>query len=259
MSRVIAALDNSMAARPALSAAVAAAGLFEAEVEAFHVCEDGDRIVRGIAEAAGYELKVASGPVIERLTEVAEESDVVAVVMGARRTPGARRPLGSTAHAVVTALSKPVVVVPPDARRVEAFRSVLVPVEGATEPESTPIETVLASSDKPGMEVIVLHVFDESTLPSFTDQPQHEHDAWAREFLRRQCPWEAARLRLEIRRGRSEDVIPLMVRETAVDMVVLCWAQEIGEGRAPIVRTLLSHGQTPVMLVPAPVAATTKT
>jgi nucleotide-binding universal stress UspA family protein len=250
MNRIVAALDNSMAAQPAMSAAVALGSLVGDRVEAVHVSEDGDRIARGVAEAAGLELKTETGPVIERLIEIAREDDVDALVLGARSTPAARRPLGGTARALATSVAKPVVVVPPNVGRIEALESVLVPVEGTVEPVPRKLEEMLRG-EEPALEVIVLHVYDESTLPSFTDQPQHEHDAWAREFLKRHCPWEVGRLRLEVRMGKSEDVIPRMVRQTAVDLVAVGWGQEIGEGRAPVVRALLTHGRTPVMLVPA--------
>jgi nucleotide-binding universal stress UspA family protein len=250
MSRVIAALDNSLAARPVLSTAIALGALLGSEVESVHVGEDGDRIARGVAEAAGLELDVEPGPVVERMTEIAEAGDVVALVLGARGTHAARRPLGSTALALATSLSKPIVVVPPDVTPVEAFETILVPVEGVLESAPAQLEAVLQPSEQSELEVVILHVYEEATMPSFTDQPQHERDAWSREFLRRHCPWSAGRLRLELRTGRSEDVIPRMARESTVNMVALCWAQEVGEERAPVVRALLAHGRTPVMLIP---------
>ena len=66
MKKVIAALDNSLAARAVLATAGNVAELFAAEVEALHVGEDGDRVVRDAAAAAGVQLKRIAGPTVPR-------------------------------------------------------------------------------------------------------------------------------------------------------------------------------------------------
>ncbi|MGD0168003.1 MAG: universal stress protein [Gaiellaceae bacterium] len=250
MTKVIAALDNSMAAKPVLSTALAFAALLDAEVEPVHISEDGDRIARGVSGAEGLELQTFSGPVVERLTEIAEAGEVVALVLGSRGTPAGRRPLGSTALALATSLSKPVIVVPPEIGPSQALERVLIPIEGALAAAPAELEIVLQPCERSELDIVVLHVHEEHALPAFTDQPQHEHEAWAREFLRRHCPWNIDRLQLETRVGRSEDLVPLMARQAEVDLVALTWAQELGEGHAAVVRAVLARGHTPVMLVP---------
>jgi nucleotide-binding universal stress UspA family protein len=249
MTKVIAALDNSLAARPVLETAVALARLLDAEPELIHVTVDGDRMARSAADAAGLPLQTLPGPVTERLLERAEAEDVVSLVIGSRGTPGGRRPLGSTALALATSLLKPVVVVPPDARPSTTLRRVLVPLEGSLSASLVP-RAIVELGRGTELEVIVLHVREETALPAFSDQPQHESRAWAGEFLRRYCPWGIGRVRLELRVGSSEELIPLVAEQTKVDLIALGWAQELAEGRAPVVRATLARSRTPVMLVP---------
>jgi nucleotide-binding universal stress UspA family protein len=248
VTRVIAALDNSLATRPVLTTALALAALFDAEVEPLHVLTDGDRIARGVVEAEGLELRTPPGPVIERLIEAGEESEVLALVLGARGTPAGRRPLGTTALAVATSLGKPVVVVPPDASASSRLRRVLIPIEGGPFATLAP-RPIMRIAQGAELEVVVVHVHDEASIPAFTDQPQHEREAWEQEFLRRYCPWGGG-CAFEVRVGRAEEVIPRLAREAGVDLLVLGWAQELAEGRAPVVRAALAHSRAPIMLVP---------
>jgi nucleotide-binding universal stress UspA family protein len=254
MTKVIAAIDSSVAARPVLATARALAVLLGAEVEALYVGVDDGRVPRSEADAAGLDLRTEPGPVVERLIEVGKEDDVVALVLGARGTPLVRRPLGSTALAVATSLPKPVVVVPPDAQDPKTLRRVLVPLEESVSASQAP-RVVLELGAGMELDVVVLHVFDEESIPPFTDQPQHEGPAWAEEFLARYCPSGLGKVRLEVRVGRTEDLVPLVAEEVEADMVVLGWAQELALGRAPVVRSALARARVPILLVPVRLAA----
>ena len=130
MTRVIAALDNSPAARAVLATSGNLAELFDADVEALHVGDDGDGIAFDAASAAGVRLRKVTGPTVPALVEAAASDDVAALVVGTRRLPVGGRPVGATALDVITSLLKPVVVVPPDAVRRSALQRVLVPLEG---------------------------------------------------------------------------------------------------------------------------------
>jgi nucleotide-binding universal stress UspA family protein len=255
MSKVIAGLDTSLAANPVLRTAVALGEALGSEVEAVHVTVDGDRVSRSAAGAAGVPYRTASGPVVDRLVEIGRASDVVALVLGARGSPFARRPMGGTALAVATALSKPVVVVPPEARVRDQLRSVLVPLAGRDMEHHTP-RAIVALAEGEELDVIVLHVLDELSLPSFTDQPQHEHEARVSEFLRRYCPWGIGKVRFEVRIGRREELVPIVADEMNADIVALGWAQELEPDRSPVVRTMLMRGTVPLLLVPVRVTGT---
>lgn len=253
MKDVIAGIDNSLAATPVLATARSLAQLLDAQPVPVHVAVDGDRVAQNVAKRAGLTLRTVHGPVVDRLLEEARPERVAAIVLGARGTPGDRRPLGSTALAVATTAASPVVVVPPDAKTTGRLRRVLVPVESGVSASLTPraiVEVVQGTS----LDVVVLHVHEHASLPAFSDQPQHEHAAWAHEFLRRYCPWGIGAVRLEVRIGNTEELLPAAARETAADIIALGWSQELAAGRAPVVRAALAHARVPVMLVPVEAA-----
>ena len=254
MKKVIAALDNSLAGKSLLAAARTFATLLDAEVEAVHVQTDGERTARNTAEAAGIRLHTTTGPVVERLVEAGVAGDVIALAIGARGTPSGRRTLGGTASAVASVLPKPVMIVPPDADPPATFRRVLVPVEGLISSSLAP-RWFFEPARKVGMDVVALHIHDEESIPAFTDQPQHEHSAWAVEFVRRYCPWGIETVRLETRVGRIGELIPLVAAENSCDLIALGWSQELSSVRAPVVHETLARSHLPVLLVPVQVPA----
>ena len=248
MTKVIIALDNSMAAGPVVQTGIALASLLGATPDALHVSEDGAAVAALAAETGGIPMRTQQGPVTDILIREGNQPDVRALVLGARSTPAGRRPAGSTALAVATSLDKPVVVVPPDVRA-RPLRRVLVPVEASRSASLAPrriVELALGTE----LEVVVLHVLDEESLPAFTDQPQHETAAWAQEFLRRYCPGGIGAVALETRVGRVEDLLPVVVDETDADIVALAWAQELAPHRAAVVESALTRIRIPVALFP---------
>ena len=253
MTKVIAALDSSIAAAPVLATAQSLARLFDATVEAIYVREDGDRTPRSLAEAVGVSFRALHGPIVEGIVRAAASDSVVALVVGARRTPAGTRPVGSTAFEVMRLLTKPVAVVPPDAGSPGRLHRVLVPLEGTTSTSLAP-KSLIRLAGRANIDVVIVHVRDEGSLPSFTDQPQHEGTAWAHEFLARYCPWGVDDVRLEIRFGRRDQQILLAAEESGADLVALGWSQELAAGRAPVVRALLEHGRIPILLIPVRLA-----
>jgi nucleotide-binding universal stress UspA family protein len=249
MTRVIAAVDNSIAARPVLVTAHSLAELFGARVEAVHVRKNGTRVASNEAAAAGLQLHMFTGPTVERLAQVADAEDVAAVVIGARGTPAGSRPVGSTAFELMESLDKPLVVVPPNVSRPGALRRVIVPLEGTLSTSLAPRRLIEIACDAE-LEVVVLHVHDEASLPAFTDQPQHETDAWAEEFLARYVPGRLGDVRLEVRVGRREEQVLRVAEEMDGDLIALGWSQDLAPGRAAVVRAVLERGLIPVMLVP---------
>jgi hypothetical protein len=171
--------------------------------------------------------------------------------------PSGRKPLGQTAAAVATALLKPVIVVPPEARVADAFRRVLVPLDASLSASLVP-RTIVELASEATIDAIALHVYDEDSLPRFTDQPQHEQGAWAREFLARYCPSGLGSVRFETRVGRRDELVPLVAEECGCDLVALGWSQELGPGRAMVVRGTLERSRLPVLLVPVRLRAPTE-
>jgi nucleotide-binding universal stress UspA family protein len=249
MTRVLVAVDNSLAAKTVVAGARTLAALLDADVDAVHVRVDGRRTAQDATRAAGVPLRVTSGAVVERLVGESEADDVLALVIGARGRPIAGHPLGGTATAVATAVHKPVLIVSPDEDPPEVFKRVLVPLEGTLATSLVP-RAILELAPDADLDVVALHVLDEDSLPSFTDQPQHEEEAWATEFLHRYCPWTLSSVRLETRIGRSDELVPLAADECGCDLIALGWSQEISAGRAPVVRRTLEQSRRPILLFP---------
>jgi nucleotide-binding universal stress UspA family protein len=248
MRKVLAAIDNSPAAGPVLAAAGAVAQLFDAWLEAVHVCQNGHAVASHQADAAGLALTTVEGSAVESLAAAARAEDVAALVLGTRGTPGGR-PVGRTALEVIGSISKPVVVVPPSAVPRPRIGRVLLPLQGTPETTMAPAAALHLAADA-DVEVVVLHVLDEQSLPRFTDQPQHETHAWATEFLARYCPHGLRSVRLELRVGRPEEEILRVAEDTGADLIALGWNQQHAPGRATVVRTVLERGALPLLLIP---------
>jgi nucleotide-binding universal stress UspA family protein len=252
--KVLAGLDQTAAARPVLAASHEIARLFGADVSAVHVLQDGAQRVRELAADERVPLVELEGTPGPRLAQALEDDDdVVALVVGTRAQPHGGREIGSTALEVVTTTHKPVFAIPPELRADFAVRRVLVPLEGSLSTSFAPY----AALDVPGAEhvdVVILHVLEEHALPAFSDQPQHEWEAFCREFLARYSLWPVGHVRLETRVGRPDQHILPVARETDCDLIALAWAQELGPGRASIVRETLRRGTIPVLLVPVKAA-----
>jgi nucleotide-binding universal stress UspA family protein len=248
MTRVLAAVDSSATAGPVLAAGAAMARLFGADVTVVHVREN-ELDVGSVVRAAGLELVELDGVVVDALSAAGSADDVALIVLGARRTPGAARPVGRTALAVATRTAKPVLLVPPDALHPARLTRILVPLEGTVSTSLAP-RRMLELAGQVSLDVVVLHVLDEASLPAFTDQPQHESEAWAREFLERYCPVGLDRVRLELRVGSPEELVPQVAQEIDADLIALGWSRELEGDRAPIVRAALARGHRPVLLLP---------
>lgn len=247
--KVIAAIDESPAARPVLAAARAVAKLFEASVEALHVREDGGEGARAQADAADVEMRVVKGSPVEEIVRAGRRDDVAALVLGARATRGGPRPAGHTSLEVITSVRKPVLVVPPSAAVRDTLRRGLAPMDGTIQ-GAEGMRGAIEIACHADMELVVAHVHDEPGIPMFDDQPQHESEAWAREFLARYCPETVASGKMELRVGVPGREILALVRDTACDLVLAAWSQDLSAGHATVVRELLERSEVPVLLVP---------
>jgi nucleotide-binding universal stress UspA family protein len=248
MTKVLAAVDNSLVCKAVLDVACSLGDVLGADVEALHVGDGGERTVRAAAENAAVPLRFARGEVEDALIDAGGGANVAAVVIGARGMSSDPRPLGGTALAVATSLLNPVVVVPPDAAP-KALTRVLVPLEGTMSTSLAP-RSIIEVAGEANLDIVVLHVHDAASLPSFTDQPQHESAAWAQEFLARYCPWGVGLVRLETRVGTSATLVPAVAEECGCDLIALGWSRNLAPGRAAVVRAALERARVPVMLVP---------
>lgn len=235
--KVLAAVDNSLAANPVLVTARALARAMGARVEAINVRSAREEAPAQAAAAVGVPLRVVDGEVVERLSEATADTDTAALVIGGRSSPRSPHALGSTAFAVVTSCDRPVIVVPLAGRTAPILRRVLVPLEGTVSTSVAP-RSIVELGQSSNIEVVVLHVDEDGSAP--------DDD----EFLRRFCPWGIGFVTLERRSGRREDVIPTVADELGCDLIALGWAQELAPGRAEVVRATLERSPLPIMLMP---------
>ncbi|MEJ7793476.1 MAG: universal stress protein [Gaiellaceae bacterium] len=164
--------------------------------------------------------------------------------------PGGRgSPVGAVALELLTAQPKPVAVVPAGTAHPGRLGRILFPLEGTRSTSLAPRRTIELALDA-GLEIVLVHVFDAASLPSFTDQPQHETAAWAGEFLARYFPHPPEDVRLESRVGDPAEHVVSVAHEIDADLVALGWEQELAPGRARVVRAALEQARLPVFLIP---------
>ena len=253
MTTVIAAIDNSTAATPVLAEAKAVSRMIGASVVAVHAREDGYRVASEAARASGVPLTIVDGDPSAAILECLRAPDVAGVVLGARGSRGGIRPTGHVAHQVITAVDVPAVVVPPEGIVRGHLRTVLLPLSG--DPRSAAsIRATIDLADASGIHIVVVHVYDETSIPLFNDQPLYETEAWAREFVARYVHVHPSAVRLELRIGLPEVEILDVAAATEADLIALGWSQDLSPGHAELVRALL--GRTPVPLLLVPVAMT---
>jgi nucleotide-binding universal stress UspA family protein len=246
-TKLIAAITDDSAATAVLSTSSAIAGLFSATVEAVHVGEQ-QAAVTDAARDAGVALSTVAGGAVEGLQRAAAAEDVAAVVIGARGTTAGERPTGSTAMALITSIEKPVAVVPPNTTVRHRIESVLLPMNG-TPTSAAAAEEIVKLSSNAELRIVVAHVYQEGSLPAFSDHLPHEVRAWSEEFIARHCP-EASEVRLELRVGEPHEHVLEILRKSDCDLVVLGWSQDLAEGHAAVVRRMLAESPVPVLLVP---------
>lgn len=248
MRRVLAALDSSPAARPVLETALGIGRLTGAETEAVHVGNDHVETLEALAATSAVPLRLVRGPVRRAVLDAVAAPHVVAAVVGARATPGGRRPTGRTALGVVEGTNKPTIVVPPDAVGVSPrpFRRLLLPLEGSEESSRSVLEGLwpLVVDE---VELVVLHVFTASTVPRVLDHPGRDLELLGSEFLAHYCPPAA---RIEWRTGPVGAGVREVCSEQEADLIVLSWSQDSSAGHAAVVRDVLGCSTVPVLLLP---------
>jgi nucleotide-binding universal stress UspA family protein len=249
VSTVIAALDGSAAARPVLETALEIGDLACSGVEAVHVRrgpEDLSEIPASLAGRLEVPLRLLDGPAVDVLLAAIGRPHVVAAVIGARASAAGRRPVGTTARHLVGRTPKPIVVVPPDAVAPGPFRRFLVPLDG-TEESSEAVRERLPTLVVADVDLVVLHVFTEQTIPAMLDQPHYSMEALGKEFLTRHLPHAE---RVELRPGQVHRQVAEVCRETDSDLVVLSWSQDSSPGRAVVAQEVLAASEIPVLLLP---------
>jgi len=99
-----------------------------------------------------------------------------------------------------------------------------------------------------GLELVVVHVDDEDSIPLFSDAIAHETEGYAREFLLRYCPG-APNASLELRLGVPTDEILGVVEQVAPQLLAIGWPQRSGPGHGTVARDLLNRSPIPLLLL----------
>ncbi|MFF5113754.1 universal stress protein [Streptosporangium sp. NPDC000509] len=230
--------------------------------------EDEAAAVTGVARAVAEILRtgireihlVPGSGARETATTVLRELERASTLLGVL-ADGA--PPGVMSWWVVRRCTKPVVLLPPSPVPVmppatpvargtpltphHVISRVLLPLDGSFEAAAAVIETARLFT-RTGVDLVVLHVFDEVTVPRFWDQAAHARQAWEQEFLARHCACPG--VRLELRSGVAGEQVVSVAAAEHVDLIALGWSQHLDEGRARTVRETLADARVPVMLIP---------
>jgi nucleotide-binding universal stress UspA family protein len=165
---------------------------------------------------------------------------------------------GHAAHLVTDVIQRcptPVVIIPVGrhAHPSAARDRILVPLDGSIESAET-VTGLVRMFHASGADIVVLHVFDQTTVPKFWDQPVHARQSWVEEFLRRYC--NHPDVRMELRSGSAGEHILDVAASEHADLIALGWAQNLSAGRARTVRATIAETTIPVLLLPVPSGAT---
>lgn len=153
-----------------------------------------------------------------------------------------------TCWSVAGQAHKPVVLVSERARaHTGPISRVLLPLDGTPEAAAAADAVTELLADA-GVDLVVLHVFDASTVPPFWDQPAHALSAWGDEFLARNVRRTGARL--TVRSGSPEDQVVAVAEEEQAQLIALGWSQKLSPGRARTVRNSVRDAPVPVLLLP---------
>jgi nucleotide-binding universal stress UspA family protein len=245
--KVIAAITNDSAATGVLASAAAISSLFSASVEALHVGAENAAVAQ-TAQSAGVALRTVAGRASEVIAQAASGEDVAAIVIGTRGSPASRPTTGSTTTALVTLLDKPIVVVPPNTTVEHDIERVLVPLDG-TAASTAALQEIMELASAAEVEIVVAHIYEQRSLPAFSDQLPHEVRAWREEFIARHCP-AVVDANLELRVGEPREHLLDILRASRCKLVALGWSQNLTGGHAAVVRQMLAESPVPVLLMP---------
>lgn len=252
---IVACLDTSAAARPVLEAALRMGEATGRPVEAIHVRADLDQpmdTIESLAARSGVELKVLEPPLESALVDRLECDDVAVGVLGARSISSGRRPVGTVTRHLIERCRRPLLVVPPDVLSPPAFRRAVVPLENGQETSRPVAETVVPLLGEQ-VEVVVLHVFTEKTLPAMLDRPVRDMVMLGEQFLAKHLP---SAEHIEMHVGPVATKVAQVCKSHHADLVVLSWSQTTLAGRARTVMDVLAGSAVPVLLVPYARAST---
>ncbi|BFU44510.1 universal stress protein [Krasilnikovia sp. MM14-A1004] len=150
-------------------------------------------------------------------------------------------------EALLQGAAQPLVLVPEKGRAPDRIDRILIPLDGSATAAEAVAEIVQMCAGA-GLELIVLHVFDASTVPAYWDQAAHARQCWEQEFLARHCGVPGVRLHL--RSGVAGEHVVDVADAEQVDLIALAWSQRLTPGRAGTVRRTVAEAAVPIALIP---------
>ncbi len=250
MTITLVAFESDTGATPLLDTALRFAELTGSCVEA--VLEPGastvESKVRALLEKSGVPVRALTGPRGPTLGDAVSDPEVLAAVVGTREAHSRQFPVRSAGRSLIEETRKPVVIVPHNALAPARLQRLLVPLDDA-EPSSRAILDQLLPLCVTPVELIVLHVLTEVTLPTMLDHPARDLEILGKEFLHRHLPHVH---HIELRLGPIGRRVCEVSLELRSDLVVLSWSQNTSEDRALVIREVLSAVTVPVLLLPIP-------
>lgn len=252
--KTLAAIDSSGSAPGVLQTARSVAALLATEVEAVHVSEGGEQSPAAMAATAGVALRTSLGDPTAGILKAVRDDNVVMAVIGTGDVGAGRSAVGHVARSVMMSASKPIVLVPPDSVGLEAIGpvKVIVPLDGASATASG-LRAVLDRLAEHDMEIVAIHVFNETNAPQYWDHFYYDFPAWHERFRRDNCGSPSARL--EVGRGSVVGEVVRLADAEGAGLIAIAWSQDLAPGHALVVTELLRSTRVPVLLVPVDMAA----
>jgi len=249
MAKVLAALNDSLATRPVLEAALGLGRLFAADVEAIHIGQEDGQTATLLAQAAGVPFRRVVGEVVPTILGALDAPNIAALAIGCRGSTMGRRPAGHVTLQILTRATKPVVVVPPQATRTwqHSLRRVVIPLDDTSESSAACGAFFAGCAAGVELDVTAIHVVDDANAPALLNEPGYDVAAWRRSFQQRNCPDVQ---RLEWRVGDAAQEIGDLCVSAAPDLIVLSFAGTLDTSRGEVIRELLRRASSPMLVMP---------
>lgn len=244
MTRILAFLDGSPSSSAVRRTADHFAPLVGAKVDCVHVHDPATSDAP--PSDLGDDVRLLSGDPAETMLEEVQSSGVVGAVLGARAIRG--KPVGRIALSLATRSPVPLLVLPPGHSGLTTDRPrLMIPLDGSdtTTAALGPLATTLA---KAGARLRLVHFFDSARLPPFVDA-EEEVRVLAEEFRRHHLTDQAETC--DLRLGDPAQHMIDASADQPTDAILIAWHQDLGPGRAEVVRRLLRESPLPIITLPS--------
>ncbi len=241
MTRVLALLDGSPSSPAVHRTAKSLAEALGVELDPVHARRPDDPPHE---HPPNHARTVIGEPEVVLLEELGAP-DVAAGVLGTRATHA--KAVGHVALDIIAASPVPLILLPPGNSGLEATKArLLVPLDDSLS-TSRALRPVIDALIAAGAEIRIVHFFDSDSLPPFVATGE-DIRVLAEEFRRSHLPVDT--VACDLRLGNPAQHMIDVATERPTDALVIAWGQDLGPGRAAIIRRLLSESPIPLIVVP---------